>query len=79
MKFWDKYNVFTATQFGFRENHSTALAVTQLCKYIGNKIDQNNNVCAIFMDLAKAFDTVNRKILSKLEQYEIRGLANEVI
>ena len=52
----------------------------QFCEYIRNETDQNNNVCAIFMELAKAFDTVNHKILlSKLEQYGIIGLANEVI
>ena len=80
LKFWNKYNVFTANQFGFRENYSTTLAVTQFCEYIRNETDQNNNVCAIFMDLAKAFDTVNHEILlSKLEQYGIRGLANKVI
>ena len=80
LKFWKKYNVFTATHFGFRENYSTTLAVTQFCEYIRNETDQNNNVCAIFMDLAKAFNTVNHKILlSKLKQYGVRGLANEVI
>ena len=80
LKFWNKYNVFTAAQFGFIENYSTTLVVTQFCEYIRNKTDQNNNVCAIFMDLAKAFDAVHHKILlSKLEQYGIRGLANDVI
>ena len=80
MKFWNKYNVFAATQCGFRENYLITLAITQFCEYIRNETDQNNNVCAIFMDLPKAFDIVNYKILlSKLEQYGIRGLANKVI
>ena len=80
LKFWSKNNVFTATQFGFRENYSTTLTITQFCEYIRNETDQNNKVCAIFMNLAKAFDTANHKILlSKLEQYGIRSLANEVI
>ena len=72
--------MLTAAQCGFRENYSTTLLVTQFSEYIRNKTDQNHNVCAIFMDLAKAFDTVNHKILLfKLEQYGIRGLANDVI
>ena len=80
MKFRNKYNVFIVAQFGFKENYSTTVAVTQLCEYIRNETDQNNNVCAIFVNLAKAFDTVNHEILlSKLEQYGIRGSANKVI
>ena len=77
LKFWNKYNVFTAIQFRFRENYSTTLAVTQFCEYIKNETNQNINVCAIFMDLAKTFDSENHKILlSKLERHGIRRLAN---
>ena len=57
----------------------TTLAVTQFCEYIRNETDQSNNVCAIFIHLAKALDSVNHEILSKLEQYKIRGVANELI
>ena len=68
LKFWNKFNKFNATQFGFRENYSTTLAITQFCEYIRNETDQNDNVSAIFIDLAKAFDTINPKILlSNLE------------
>ena len=58
--------VFTSLQFGFRENYSTTLAVTHLFEYIRKENDQNRAVCAIFMDLAKAFGSVNHKLLFKL-------------
>ena len=80
LNFWNKYNVFVPTQFGFREKHSTTLTIAYLNELIINHLDNNNSVCPIFLDLAKAFDTCNHKILLfKLDQYEIRGVANDAI
>ena len=82
LNFWKKYNVFVSTQFGFRENHSTTLTIAHLSELIINDLDNNNSVCAIFLDLAKAFDTCNHKILLpvfKLDQHGTRGVANDVI
>ena len=72
------YNDFVLKQFGFRENHSTTLAIAHLNELILNNMDNNNSVCAIFLDLTKAFDTCNHKILLfKLDQSGIRGVAND--
>ena len=80
LNFWNKYNVFVPTQFDFRENHSTALAIAHLNELIIYELDNNNSVCAIFLDLAKAFGTCNHKILLlKLDQYGRRGVANDVV
>ena len=78
--FWNKYNVFTDKQFGFRKQHSTNLALTFLYEYILKQRDNDNSVCDIFMDLAKAFDSVSHRILlSKLEHYGVKGNAIRLI
>ena len=67
-------------QLGFRENFPTALAIIHFREYLLSELDSIMNICSIFMDLAKAFDTVNHDILlHKLKQYRIQGLALDLI
>ena len=62
-------------QFGFRKNNSTAYALMEITEKIKESVDDGNYGCGVFIDLRKAFDTVNHKILlSKLEHYGIRGV-----
>ena len=61
-------------QFGFRKNNSTTFALHEITEKIKETISNKKYGCGIFIDLRKAFDTVNHEIsLRKLEHYGIRG------
>lgn len=73
--FLSKNNVLYKFQFGFRKNHSTALALLDVIDSCYKNIDDGNKVLGVFLDLQKAFDTVNHEILLyKLSHYGIRGV-----
>ena len=74
--FFQKHKIFYKYQFCFRKNHATANALTEVIDYIYKSLDEGNYVFGIYIDLKKAFDTVQHKILlHKLQYYGIRGLA----
>jgi len=74
--FLQTHNILFKNQFGFRKNTSTSHALIQIVERIRQSIDNKNNNCGIFIDLSKAFDTINHEILlSKMEHYGIRGIA----
>ena len=79
-KFIEDSNLLYKYQFGFRKNHSTELALIEIVDQIRLSLDNNDMTCGIFVDLSKAFDTVNHEILiGKLEHYGIRGKALDLI
>ena len=72
--FLDKFNILSATQFGFRKNMSTETTLLKFIDFIHDGLNKNENVGVIYMDLSKAFDMINHKILEeKLEHYGFRG------
>lgn len=76
--FLEKCDIFSASQFGFRKGLSINGALYSFLTDILSAKDQKSNVIGLFLDLRKAFDTVNHKILlHKLDKYGIRGHANK--
>jgi hypothetical protein len=76
--FFEKNKTLYSGQFGFRANHSTNHATLLITNKIQKAIEKKMYSCGIFLDLSKAFDTVNHKILiKKLEYYGIRGIVKD--
>ena len=73
-------NVIYNKQFGFRKNHSTSHAINYSVNKIISELQQRNHVIGIFIDLSKAFDTIDHsKLIIKLEHYGIRGMSLDLL
>ena len=73
--YFESNKLFFDSQYGFRPNHSTEQATLELTDRIISAMDNNDVPIGIFLDLSKAFDTIDHAILlKKLENYGIDGI-----
>ena len=72
-EYFKKHKLFYTSQYGFRKAHSTELACLELVDRIFKELDRGELPIAIFIDLSKAFDTLDHRILlAKLKYYGIQ-------
>ena len=80
MEFLINSEILDNNQHGFLKNKSTVTAIFEFLNEIINELDAGNMIIALFMDLSKAFDCVDHKILLyKLEELGIRGIVHKLI
>ena len=79
-KFIDRFNILSCLQFGFRKASSTTLAIFKVVSDILPAFNDKSYTVALFLDLKKAFDTVDRNILiHKLSIKGFRGVVNSFL
>ena len=75
--FLDQNEILFRSQFGFRDKYSTQHATLDIVNTVQSNMDKKLYTCGIFIDLKKAFDTVNHSVLlRKLYHYGIRDVVN---
>ena len=73
-EYFNKNNLLYKSQYGFRTLHSTELASLEIIDIIGKDLDNGKLPIGVFLDLSKAFDTLDHTILlDKLLYYGIKG------
>ena len=76
IEYIEKNNILSKNQFGFQKNKSTELAISTIVSKISNSFEKKDSCYCIFLDFAKAFDTVNHEILlEKLKYYGVNDKA----
>lgn len=76
--FLDKHDVLFKAQYGFADKHSTQHAILDIVNTTQSKMNKHPFTSGVFIDLKKAFDTVDHSVLlSKLNHYGILGIFND--
>ena len=79
LHFITKCNIINNNQYGFRAGHSTSSALIDFVHKVGSAIDNEETTIGLFLDLTKAFDTLDHSILlEKLYMYGIRGITLKI-
>lgn len=76
----NRFNILSDNQYGFRSNVSTNHALKKLTDFVYEKLDSHEPAAVIFLDLKKAFDTVNHRILlNKIQSLGIRQTSHNLL
>ena len=74
MNYINKNNILSASQFAIGTNSLTEPAVTFIYDKLLQNMDDKKETCSIFLDVQKAFDSIDHTInLKKLNHYGVRG------
>lgn len=78
--YFEKNSLFVDNQKGFRKNRSIDMAIYDFLHMVSDRLDKRLPTLALYMDMSKAFDRVDHKILiHKLNAYGIRGNISDLI